>query len=53
MAKWKEIPADVVNHPPQYNSGGIECIDASPRGIVRDEAGRMGVSGDDGGFGSG
>ena len=28
MAKWKELPADVVNHPPQYNSGGIECIDA-------------------------
>ena len=24
MAKWKELPADVVNHPPQYNSGGIE-----------------------------
>ena len=38
MAKWKELPADVVNHPPQYNSGGIECIDAMKamsEGIIR------------------
>jgi len=28
MAKWKELPVDVVNHPPQYNSGGIKCIDS-------------------------
>ena len=33
MAKWVLEPAidedeDVVNNPPQYNTGGIECIDA-------------------------
>ena len=28
MAKWKELPVDMVNNPPQYNTGGIECIDA-------------------------
>lgn len=22
-----EVPADVVNHPPHYQTGGIECID--------------------------
>ena len=23
-----EVKKDIVNHPPHYNSGGIECIDA-------------------------
>ena len=39
MAKWVLEPAidedeDVVNNPPQYNSGGIECIDAM-KAIIR------------------
>lgn len=44
MAKWKEIPVDVsmtdmVNSPPHYNTGHIECIDAiraalGPEGFV-------------------
>lgn len=32
MAKWKEVPAfnpcdDMVNHPPHYGTGKIECIE--------------------------
>ena len=31
MAKWKELvsefDSDMVNHPPHYGTGEIECID--------------------------
>ena len=27
MAKWKEVDTDMVNSPPHYGTGSIECIE--------------------------
>ena len=33
----KELEKDMVNHPPHYNKGGIECIDAIEAMLTHEE----------------
>jgi hypothetical protein len=42
LAGAKDVPADVVNHPPHYQADGIECIDVI-EAVTRDMKGMHAV----------
>ena len=37
LPKWAEKKADMVNHPPHYRAGGVECIDAIQAALTPEE----------------